>query len=170
MMYTTKALGIAIPTLAAFGIVASVVSGPDPGEHLATIPAGTTLVAVLEGQVSTARSRAGDEVELRTIEPLRLRNGIEIHAGLVIHGTVTDAKRGDRLTGPPEIGLRFSEIEIDGDEQAISTDQYRFGTLVTHARSGQLVLPVGQRLKIRLSRPLIIEYHQVEQRQEQVTQ
>ena len=158
-MNAKKALGIAIPALLVTGIVATASSDTDPDERTATIPAGTTLVAVLESQVSTARSHAGDEVELRTVEPLRLRDGAEIPAGLIIHGMVTDAKRGGRLADAPEIGLRFVELEVDGDEHAIRTDQYRFGTLVRQARSDHLVLPPGQRLSIRLSRPVTVEYH-----------
>jgi hypothetical protein len=159
MTNAMKALGIAIPAVLVAGILAMASSDTDPDERTATIPAGTTLVAVLESQISTARSRAGDEFELRTIEPVRLRDGAEIPPGLVIHGMVTDAKRGGRLAGVPEIGLRFVELEVDGDEHAIRTDQYRFGTLVRHARSDHLVLPLGQRLRIRLSRPVTIEYH-----------
>jgi hypothetical protein len=159
MMNTLKALGLTIPAVLVTGIVAVASSDTDPDERTATIPAGTTLVAVLSDQVSTARSHPGDAIELRTIEPVRLRDGGEIPAGLVIHGVVTDAKRGGRLAGAPEIGLRFVKLEIDGDELAIHTDQYRFGTLVTQARSDHLVLPLGQRLDIRLSRPVTVEYH-----------
>jgi hypothetical protein len=157
-MNAMKAFGIAIPALLVTGIVATASYDDDPDERTATIPAGTTFVAVLENQISTARSHPGDEIELRTVEPVRLRGGVEIPAGLVIHGIVTDTKRGGRLTGVPEIGMRFVELEVDGDEQAIQTDQYRFGTLVRVARSDHLVLPFGQRLNIRLSRPVTIEY------------
>jgi len=158
MISAMKAVGLTIPALLVSGIVAVTSSDTDPDERTATIPAGTTLVAVLSDQVSTARSHPGDEIELRTIEPVRLRDGVEIPAGLVIHGVVTDAKRGG-LAGTPEIGLRFVDLEIDGDEMAIHTDQYRFGTLVTRAASDHLVLPLGQRLEIRLSRPVTVEYH-----------
>jgi len=159
MMNYMKAMGIAVPALLVTAIVAAASSDTDPDERTATIPAGTTLVAVLETQISTARNHAGDEFELRTIEPVRLRDGAEIPSGLVIHGMVTDAKRGGRRAGVPEIGLRFLELEVDGDEHVIQTDQYRFGTLVRHARSDHLVLSAGQRLSIRLSRPVTVEYH-----------
>jgi hypothetical protein len=159
MTNAMKALGIAIPAALVAGILAAASSDTDPDERTATIPAGTTLVAVLESQISTARSRPGDEFELRTVEPVRLADGEAIPPDLVIHGIVTDAKRGSRLTGVPEIGLRFVELEVDGDEVAIRTDQYRFGTLVRQARSDHLVLSRGQRLKIRLSHPVTVEYH-----------
>jgi hypothetical protein len=158
-MNAMKAVGMAFPALLVTGIVAAASADNDPGERTATIPAGTTFVAVLENPISTARSHPGDAVELRTIEPVRLANGEEIPTGLIIHGVVTDAKRGDHRAAVPEIGIRFVELEVDGDKVAIQTDQYRFGTLITRARSDHLVLPTGQRLNIRLCRPVTVEFH-----------
>jgi hypothetical protein len=162
-MRSKTALAIALAALLATGIVAAASSDNDPDERTATIAAGTTLVVALQTPISTARSRPGDEVEVRTVEPVRLRGGAEIPAGLVIHGVVTDAKRRERPVAGPEIGMRFLELEVDGDEHAIRTDQYRFGTLVRVARNNHLFLPSGQRLRIRLSRPVTIEYHEVPQ-------
>lgn len=154
---------IALAALLVTGIVAAASSDSDPGERTATIPAGTTFVVALETPISTARSHPGDDIEVSTVEPVRLRSGDEVPAGLVIHGVVTDARRRERPAAGPEIGMRFLELEVDGDEYAIRTDQYRFGTLVRMARTDHLYLPLGQRLRIRLSRPVTIEYHEVPQ-------
>lgn len=154
-MIPTSALHIAIPV----GIAAAAVIACGPRERKATIPAGTMLVAALSDEVSTQNSEAGDEIELRTVEPVRLDDGAEIPQGTLISGTVTDAKRGGRSVGPPELGIRFTALKIDGDTHIISTEQVRFGTLGVRAtRSNQLVLRAGQRLRIRLSRPVTIEY------------
>ncbi|HEY6060651.1 MAG TPA: hypothetical protein VIV10_08700 [Gemmatimonadales bacterium] len=151
MINTMKALGITLPALLVTGIVATLSSDNDPDERTATIPAGATLVAVLADPLSTARSLPGDEIELRTVEPLHVRGADDIPAGILIHGTVLKA---------PTISVRFNEMEIDGDEHAIATEEYRFGTLVERvASSTQLLLPAGERMSIRLTRPVTVEYH-----------
>lgn len=157
-MHTTKLLGIAIPMLAAAGLVAALTPDTDPTERLATIPAGTELVAVLADPLSTARSQPGDEVELRTIEPIPLRGTDEIPTGVLIHGTVIRSVVGGRAE-PPALGLRFSELEIEGEEHEITTEEYRFGTLVRRASSRHLLLPAGELMRIRLTRPVKVEYH-----------
>ena len=157
MMNTTKTLPIVIPAVLAIGIATAVLSGSPPRERNATIPAGTTLVVALEQVVSTQASHPGDEIELRTVQPVRLGNGAEIPEGTLIGGLVTDARSGGTNAGPPELGMRFTELEIDGDILEISTEQFRFGTLGRTAHSDQIVLPAGRRIKIRLSRPLTVE-------------
>lgn len=157
MVNISKTLPIVIPSVLGIGIASAVVSGRPPHERHATIPAGTTLVVALEQSVSTQRSHAGDEIVLRTVQPVRLDNGAEIPEGSLISGMVTDARSGGKNAGPPELGMRFTELEIDGDTHDISTEQFRFGTLGRATRSDQIVLPVGRRIKIRLSRPLTVE-------------
>jgi len=157
MMNIPKTLPIVIPAVLGIGIVTAVVSGRPPRERDATIPAGTTLVVALEHSVSTQRSHAGDQIELRTVQPVRLGNGAEIPEGSLISGRVTDARSGGKNAGPPELGMRFTELVIDGDTHEISTEQFRFGTLGRATQSDQIVLPAGRRIKIRLSRPVTVE-------------
>jgi hypothetical protein len=114
-------------------------------------------VVALEQSVSTQRSQAGDEIVLHTVQPVRLGNGAEIPEGSLVSGTVTDARSGGKNAGPPELGMRFTELKIDGDTHEISTEQFRFGTLGRATRSDQIVLPVGRRIRIRLSRPVTVE-------------
>jgi hypothetical protein len=150
---------MAVPILTVAGFIAAIAPDTDPDERVARIPAGTTLVAVLADSLSTARSLPGDEVELRTIEPLHVRGADDIPAGILIHGTVLGAVVGDRSGGRPGISVRFNELEIDGDEHAIATEEYRFGTLVARVASRHLLLPAGERMRIRLIRPVTVEYH-----------
>lgn len=158
-MHTRIILGMAVPILAVAGFIAAILPDTDPDERVATIPAGTTLVAALSDTLSTARSQPGDEVELRTVEPLHVRGGDDIPAGILIHGTVLGAAASGQSEEPPAISVRFNEMEIDGDEHAIATEEYRFGTLLTRPASRHLLLPAGERIKIRLTRRVTIEYH-----------
>jgi hypothetical protein len=58
--------------------------------------------------------------------------------------------------------MRFTELEIAGEEYKISTDQYRYSLLEVPAQSGDpVVFSAGQQLTIRLSRPLAVRYRPV---------
>ncbi len=157
MINTTKTMPVVIPAVLGIGIAMAVVSGRPPREQHATIPAGTTLVVALEQSVSTLRSHAGDEIVVRTVLPVRVGNGAEIPEGSLISGQVTDARSGGQDSGPPELGLRFTALKIDGDTHEITTELVRFGTLRRARQSDQIVLPAGRRIKIRLSRPVTVE-------------
>lgn len=202
MAVPTQGLRVAIFALLGVGLVSAVVLGRGHTKRTAKIPAGTALVAALERGVSTERSRVGDNVELRTVNPIRLAGGVEIPAGVLIRGTVTEAKGGGRIAGAPQLGLRFTEIEVDGERQPISAQPFHVsgksdagksaaqigggavagailgrvvggkggtakgavvgaavGTGVAVAtEGGHIVLPAGQRLRVRLEDPVTVAY------------
>jgi len=125
MTVTRKALYIATPVLLAVGIGSAVILGAGPERREATIPAGTTLVAALERTVSTADSRVGDPVVLRTVQPVSLPDGDALPAGATLHGAVTHARGGGRIAGAPEMTLRFTALAIDGETYVVSSDPFR---------------------------------------------
>ena len=140
--------------LLVIGMAVTVLLVRKPWERAATIPAGTTLVAALEEDVSKEDSRVGDEIELRTIGSIQLANGAEVPEGSELTGQVMKVYGGKR-TGPSEVGMQFTDLEIAGKEYTISTEQYHYATLEVPAQSGeQVVFPAGQQLIIRLSRPV----------------
>jgi hypothetical protein len=159
-MIITRAARIAMGVALGIGIVAAIAPDNDPGEETTTIPAGTTIIAALEQDLSTGINRPGDEFDLRTVRPVQLSGGMEIPEGSVISGEVTDATDGGQNAGPPALGVRFTELVIDGDDQeiAIETEQYRFGTLALGGLAEHVILPAGRRITIRLSRPVTVEY------------
>ena len=124
MAIPTQGVRVVIFALLGIGLVSAVVLGRGPAKRTATIPAGTALVAALERAVSTERSRVGDNVELRTVNPIRLAEGVEIPAGVLVRGTVTEAKGGGRIAGAPQLGLRFTEIEVDGERRTIAAQPF----------------------------------------------
>ena len=201
MMIPTRLLRIAIPAVIGVGLVTAVVLGGGHSRRAVTIPAGTVLVAALNDEVSTAGSDVGDDITLRTVAPIRLRDAI-IPEGAVIRGEVAKAKGGGRIAGAPELVLQFSELEVSGERQAIAAEPFRVtgkseagksaveigggavaggilgrvlggrsGTLkgavvgaaigtgvALHSEGGQLVLPAGQQLRIRLTGPVTVSY------------
>ena len=114
--------------LAAVGgvaMVAAVALGRSRGLHVATIPAGTTLVAALDQEVSTSNVRAGDVVHLHTVVPIQLGANVRIPAGVAVRATVTESKEGGRIAGAPVLALRFTDVVVDGGRRSIDADPYR---------------------------------------------
>ncbi|HEU5154783.1 MAG TPA: hypothetical protein VFU03_08655 [Gemmatimonadales bacterium] len=194
---------VGILSLAVAGVVAAAVVTKGGRTVEATIPAGTSVVGALEHTISTANSDAGETVALKTTEPMQLSAGA-LPAGAVLHGEVTHVKGGGRIAGAPELTLRFTRLEVDGNEYPIAADPWRvkgkddlgesvaeigggavvggvvggiaghgstkgivtgaavgavLGTGVAVAtKGGQIVLPAGQRLKVRLADAVKVKY------------
>jgi hypothetical protein len=197
-----KTLQITAGAVLAIGAAAAVVLGGTRAKKEVTLPRGTELVATLDHEVSTARSHAGDAIVLRTVEPIPVGDNHAIPAGAEIRGSIVAAKSGGRIAGAPELALRFTELEVDGERHEISADAFRvtgrndagksalaigggavaggvvgrvlggkggtvpgavvgaaIGTgVAVQSQGDELVLPPGQRLRIRLSAPVTVSY------------
>ena len=161
MTFMRKVLRIAVPVLV-IGIASAILVIRKPWEPVATIPAGTTIVAALEEDVSKEDSRVGDEIELRTVGSIQLPKGALVPEGSELTGQVVDVNRGAGSVDSGEVRMRFTELEIANEEYKISTEQYHYGTLAVPAQSGdQVVFSAGQQLTIRLSRPVAVRYRPV---------
>ena len=160
MPFVWKMVRTAVVVLV-IGFAVTVLLVRKPWERVATIPAGTTLVAALEEDVSKEDSRVGDEIELRTVGSIHLANGAEVPEGSELTGQVMKVY-GGQSTAPSEVGMQFTDLEIAGKEYTISTEQYHYATLEVPAQSGeQVVFSAGQQLTIRLSRPVAVRYSPV---------
>lgn len=165
----------------------------------AIIPAGTRLIGALDHTISTEKTDAGDLVRLETTEPIQLSADVIVPAGITIHGEVTRSEGGGRISGAPELTLRFSRLSLEGTNYDISADPWRvkgksdtkesiaeigggviaggiigavagsaakgaviggvLGTGVAIATKGnQIVLPAGQKLRVRLAEPVTVKY------------
>jgi hypothetical protein len=122
-------LGLLIPgvfALLAVGTVAAMVVTNGAAERReATLPAGTVIIATLDHTVSTKESEVGDAVRLEATEPVRLGDTTVIPIGAVIHGEVTHSKDGGRIAGAPELTLRFTEMEADGERYRLDSRPFR---------------------------------------------
>ena len=177
-------------------VVAGIALAGGPSRVEVTIPAGTAIVAELGQSVSTERAEAGDELTLRTTEPIPLGEA-SLPAGTLIRGEVTHARGGGRVAGAPELTIRFRQIESGGETRDFRAEPFRvrgrddalqsgamigggavaggvvgaiagnvaagavagavLGTGVAVATEGdQIVLPRGQRLRVRIAEPVTI--------------
>jgi hypothetical protein len=161
MTFMRKVVRIAVPSLV-IGIASALLLIRKPWERVATIPAGTTIVAALEEDVSKKDSRVGEEIELLTVGSVQLGKGVLVPEGSELTGQVVRGSGGAKGTDSGELRMRFTELEIADKEYKISTEQYHFGTLEVPAQSGdQVVFSAGQQLTIRLSRPVAVRYRPV---------
>jgi len=153
--------GVAVGVAIALGIsgVVVLVAGQEQGETV-TIPAGTTFIAALQQDFPTEQSSVGDEFELRTVLPVRVNGGMEIPVGSRITGEVSDDD--DESTGAAGIAVRFTELVLEGDstEIEIQTELFRFGAHSTPVSNVPVVVPAGEHLAIRLTRPVSVAYRQ----------
>jgi len=184
-------------SVAAVGVVvAAVMTGT--GKVEVTVPAGTRMIAALDQTVSTKSSDVGQRIELTTVDPIQLKDGRVLPEGVTIRGEVTHSKDGGRIAGAPELTLRFTEMEVLGEDYPIRADPFRvvgksdlgesaaeigggavvggivgaitghpvrgaaigavIGTGVAVATDGDdIVLPAGQRLRLRLAEPVTVK-------------
>jgi len=184
-------------SVAAVGVVvAAVMTGT--GKVEVTVPAGTRMIAALDQTVSTKSSDVGQRIELTTVDPIQLKDGHVLPEGVTIRGEVTHSKDGGRIAGAPELTLRFTEMEVLGEDYPIMADPFRvvgksdlgesaaeigggavvggivgaitghpvrgaaigavIGTGVAVATDGDdIVLPAGQRLRLRLAEPVTVK-------------
>jgi hypothetical protein len=195
----SRLITVVLAVAAAGALAATAATLSSSGAKTATIPAGTRLIGALDRTISTERTDAGASVQLETTTPLRLSEDVIIPAGITIHGEVTHSEGGGRISGSPELTLRFSRLTVDGRDYRIATDPWRvkgksdtkesiaeiaggavvggvigavagsatkgaviggiLGTGVAVATKGnQIVLPAGQRLRIRLAEPVTVRY------------
>ena len=160
-------------------VVAGLALAGSSQDRAPMLPEGTVLVAALEHSISTVDARPGDEVELRTVHPVRLPDGGSVPIGAIIRGEVTHVQSG-RGRSTPELLLRFTTIDITHDRYAIAAVSFHVrgqrplraraaltrgpagvalgtgGAVATDGR--ELVLPAGRRLSVRLTAPAVVRY------------
>jgi len=74
------------------------------------VPAGTRFLVALDAPVSTKDCKAGDRVELRTLETLGAPGGKSLAPGAAIHAHVDKVEQGHQ-TGRARLWLTLDEIE-----------------------------------------------------------
>jgi YMGG-like Gly-zipper len=79
--------------------------GDGGGVYVLNVPAGTQLVAVLESDLSTARSREGDPFTMSVRGPTP-------YEGATLEGYVAQIERGGALAGRAEMTLEFRQIRL----------------------------------------------------------
>jgi hypothetical protein len=78
------------------------------------LPEGTELQLVLEQPLSSATSRAGEEVTARVERATSEDGSIALPGGTVLHGRVSDARPSGRVSGRARLAVDFDRIVVRG--------------------------------------------------------
>jgi len=121
---STAALAVAL-----FGFVAGCGSqekAEAEKETTETLTTGTEFVASLQNTIDTGKNKVGEDISLRTTEPVRVNAMEVVPAGSSINGEITHIDPAGRIAGGAELTLRFTELVMpDGKSYAISCDPFR---------------------------------------------
>lgn len=78
----------------------------------AEIPKGTHVLFRVENSISTRTAQPGDIVYLRTASPIIVGNRVVVPPNCYAQATVTSVKRGGRISGRAELGLRLDTLAL----------------------------------------------------------
>jgi len=76
------------------------------------IPEGTHVLMRLENTVTTRTAQPGDKVYLRTASPIVVGGRVAVPPNCFATATVTSVKRGGRVKGRAELGLRLDTLAL----------------------------------------------------------
>ena len=85
--------------------------------HNGTLPAGTRCKVLLLGDVSASRSKAGDAIQARLLEPLLLNSKVILPAGTIFQGKVLKQVPPRWLSRAGSLNLAFTDLTLTGGNQ-----------------------------------------------------
>ena len=87
-------------------------SGSDAGRDQVTLEPGTQAKVILLSAVSASKSRAGDPIEARLIEPLRVGSTVVLPEGTIFEGKVVRADHPKWLSRPGSLLVTFDNLAL----------------------------------------------------------
>jgi len=91
-----------------------------------TVPAGTALPLELLTAISSETAQVETPVRARLRQAVVVDDYTALPAGTVLHGNVTDVDRAGRVRGRSRLAFRFTEAELDGGREELSTNPVSF--------------------------------------------
>jgi len=86
---------------------------PDPGQ-IRTLPVGTRCKILLLGSVSASKSKPGDVVQARLLEPVLSNESVVLPAGALVEGRVVKKTPPRWLSRAGSLYMTFTEITLPG--------------------------------------------------------
>src|SRR5579862_5152448 len=80
----------------------------------AEIPKGAHLLLRMVNSINTRTAADGDQVYFQTASPIAAEGQIIIPAGSYVQGSVSHAKRGGKVAGRAELGIRIETLTLPG--------------------------------------------------------
>jgi hypothetical protein len=92
-----------------------------PRHETLVVPAGTSVVAVLQTQLSTDENTTGDPFVAKTVDPIYVDGRIVVPAGSRIEGVLRDVQASGRIKDRARMTLVFQEIvDSEGKTHSMS--------------------------------------------------
>jgi len=102
----------------------------------AEIPKGTHVLLRMMNSISTRTAAEGNQVYLQTATPVAVNGEMVVPPGTYVQGSVSHAKRGGRVKGRAELGIRLETMTFAGGKMVKISP--RLGT-VDSGENGQKV-------------------------------
>jgi hypothetical protein len=78
----------------------------------ADIPAGSHVLLRMMNSLTTRTASEGDTVYLRTATPISVGGQVVAPEGCFVQGVVSHARRGGRVSGAAELGIRIESVQL----------------------------------------------------------
>jgi len=114
-------------------------AGLADASELRRLPAGSVIPVRIETSVSSAHSDPEDRVLATVRQDVRSGGRVVIPAGSEMRGHVLYAKRSGRVKGRAQLGLRFSEVNVNGRWHRIGTQRIGLVAPATHKKDGAII-------------------------------
>ena len=82
------------------------------GALAAEIPQGAHVLLRMENSINTRTAQEGDYVYLRTASPISVDGRIAVPEGSYVQGVVAQSKRGGRVKGRAQLGIRLETLTL----------------------------------------------------------
>lgn len=92
-------------------------SSAKPAWREVTIPAGTSLLVVLDTTVGSDISRVEEPVRAHLARAVTVNGVTALPEGSAVSGVVTDASRSGKVKGRAHVSLRFDTVAPRGDDE-----------------------------------------------------
>jgi len=94
---------------------------PEPEILEVTLPAGTVFELELLTALDTSVSRAGDEIQARTISPVYSKGELVLSVGTYVEGRVTEAQESGKVKGRARLAFTFDRLSTGTGVKVIQT-------------------------------------------------
>jgi len=91
-----------------------------------SVPAGTALPLELLTAISSETAQVETPVRARLRQAVVVDDYTALPAGTVLHGNVTAVDRAGRVRGRSSLAFRFTEAELDGGREELTTNPVSF--------------------------------------------
>ncbi|TAK14751.1 MAG: hypothetical protein EPO35_09110 [Acidobacteria bacterium] len=108
-----------------------------------TVPAGTRIQVRVASSYSSAASHVEDRVEGAIVTNVRAGGVTALPEGTQITGVVSSVQRPGKVKGRGSIGLRFTDVVVDGERYPVSATYVRVAPATKKTDAEKIAIPAA---------------------------